>query len=546
MLSSSERMPAFAGPQDRDARRADAWLRTILPCLAVGMVACLLYGISIQTRPAHLDEFYHLLAGRSWQLHRDFALLDGQYVRAPLFTMIVGWTFDLVGRADLLVARLPSVLFSAISVAILFQWPRQSAGPWAGLSAAALLGLAGYTFDIAHFARFYALHTLLILTAAWTLYLATRTNRRLQPLWAGLAAMALILAYQLQPVTIIALAGLGGWLLIDQRALLLQTLKRHPRSALILSACVVIAVILGFEPLAAMVGRFAHAERWATAAQNDRLYYVREFWVQMPLFSLLTPVALLLAIRSHARLGLLCASMIIICLTLHSFAGMKAWRYCYYVLPFFCMAYGLAIASLLPATGPDKRRATLQTGIGAIVLLTLLASSPVYREGARLTLAGLKALATGPVALAAPVPDGDWSRAEGPFRAIAARQGMLVTGDDLRTIAHLGDYQVFISSSRLGELPPFTDFTPDYRTGRPIIEAVSAMNAVIDCNRSGAVIVSDRQWRNPIAVTPAVADLIERRLTPVRSVPGFHVFTWQAAKAARPCPYPQHGSRRAS
>jgi len=210
------------------------------------------------------------------------------------------------------------------------------------------------------------------------------------------------------------------------------------------------------------------------------------------------------------------------------------------------MAYGLAIASLLPATGPDKRRATLQTGIGAIVLLTLLASSPVYREGARLTLAGLKALATGPVALAAPVPDGDWSRAEGPFRAIAARQGMLVTGDDLRTIAHLGDYQVFISSSRLGELPPFTDFTPDYRTGRPIIEAVSAMNAVIDCNRSGAVIVSDRQWRNPIAVTPAVADLIERRLTPVRSVPGFHVFPWHAAKAAPPWPYPQHGSRRAS
>ena len=55
----------------------------------------------------------------------------------------------------------------------------------------------------------------------------------------------------------------------------------------------------------------------------------------MPLFSLLTPVALLLAIRSHARLGLLCASMIILCLTLHSFAGMKAWRYCYYVFPFF-------------------------------------------------------------------------------------------------------------------------------------------------------------------------------------------------------------------
>lgn len=546
MLSSSEGMSALAGPQDRDTHHAGAWLRSILPCLIVGVVACFLYGTSIQTRPAHLDEFYHLLAGRSWQLHRDFALLDGQYVRAPLFTMLVGWTFELVGHADLLVARLPSVLFSAISVAILFQWLTQNAGPWAGLSAAALLGLAGYTFDIAHFARFYALHALLILIAAWALYLAVRADRRPQPLWAGLAAMALILAYQLQPVTIIAFAGLGGWLLIDQRALLLQAWKRHPRGALILAASVIIAVILAFEPLAATVRRFAHAERWAAAAQDDRLYYVREFWMQMPLFSLLTPVALLLAIRNHARLGLLCASMIILCLTLHSFAGMKAWRYCYYVFPFFCMAYGLAIASLLPATGPDKRPAMLRTGMIAVALLVLFASSPVYRVGAKLTLAGLKAVATGPAALAAPVPDGNWSRAAVPFRALAARQGMVVTGDDLRTITHLGDYQVFISSSRLGELHPAIDFTPDYRTGRPIIETAAAMNVVIDCNRSGAVIVSDHQWRNPIAVTPAVADLIERRLTPVRSVPGFHVFTWQAAKAARPCPYPQHGSRQVS
>src|SRR3546814_12126217 len=102
----------------------------------------------------------------------------------------------------------------------------------------------------------------------------------------------------------------------------------------------------------------------------------------MPAMRLLWPVALAAAWRRNPALASLCAIMAMLCLTLHSFAGMKAWRYSYYVFPFICMAYGLGIGALVERFGGGR---TLRPALLAGPALPLLMGGDVaYRPSARL------------------------------------------------------------------------------------------------------------------------------------------------------------------
>lgn len=543
MIGTSEHLGIHAGQAVRSppagmVRRLHG-LAT--PTLGAGLLALIVYGLTIQTRDAHIDEYYHLLAARSWQQDGSFAILDGVYNRAKLFTILVGTSFDLFGRSDLLIARVPSVICSAASVAIIFLWLRRTGSIWGAPAAALLFGLAGYTFDVAHFARFYAPHCMLILGGAGAVFAATRTKGLVQLAWSSLALLCLALAMHLQPVTAIAVAGLGAWLVFDQHERLTGMVQdRRLPMVMLLSAALIGAAALAWLFGERALTSFRHAERWASGSQDDPLYYLREFWAQMPLMTLLSPVALLLAWRRQPALAALCAFMVGLCLTLHSFAGMKAWRYAYYVFPFLCMGYGLALDSLVAG------RSGRQLLLPGVALLVLLASSPLYRHSIRLLAASLPHVAADPASVAGPVPDGSWGSGSAPLRRLAAGEPLVVTGDDLRTLAHVGRFELFISHSRLGELDPPTDFNRDFRTGRPLIDSGQAMRTVIDCNGEGLVIVSDRQWRSEMGVRNDVADVIEGRAQPVRAASGFHVFRWRHRPLLGTCPYAQRPPRPAA
>lgn len=522
------RRPALSG------RLGTGWR----PGLAVFVAGLLLYGLSIQTRPAHLDEFYHLLAGRSWAQHGTFALLDGQYRRARLFTMLVGTAFDLTGRADLLTARLPSVLCVAAALSLLFVWVRRIVGPRdgtaAGLCAVALLGLSGYTLDIAHFARFYAPHMLLTLTAAMTLCAATRPDAR-HPAPALLGTVvALLLAAHLQPTTFIAALALLVWLVIDQR----RRLQRLPAPVLAFTVLILMAAALAAPRLPlldTLATYFRHTERWAEATRDAPFFYLQEMLRQIPVLTTLFPGAAYLAWRRYPAAGSLATIMVIVPLALHSFAGMKAWRYIYYIAPFIALVWALALSSLVERIRrayPQRHSATLL----ALACAGLMAASPTYRHAAHQVSDSAKTLIATPTALAAPVPDGAWSRAAPTLRRLADEPGVLITGDDLRALTYIGRFDLFVSHSRLGELTPPADFTHDFRTGRPLADSPGALRAVIDCTPRGIALISDAQWRNPMGVRPRLAELIEHRLQPGRpTIPGFHLFRWNH-RPTRPCP----------
>ena len=528
-------------------RRPAGWASAAAPAVVVGLSACLFYGLTIQTREAHVDEYYHLIAGQRWLQDGSFAILDGAYNRARLFTIMVAASMELFNRADLVTARIPSVIVSAVMVGIVFAWLRHVGCRWGAITAALLLGLAGYTLDVAHFARFYALHAAMIVGAAAALFIGTRPTTSRRVAWLSAAVLCLMVAMHVQPVTAIAAMGLAAWLALDQRRLLARTLAPQRPSGL------VALIALGFAGagLFWMFGQdawnsFRHAERWAAASQDQPLYYLREYFAQMPLMTLFWPVAVVAGWRRNPSLAALCAIMTGLSLLLHSFAGMKAWRYAYYAFPFLCMTYGLAFDALIARRSRKSGNLDNRAILPAMALLALLViSSPVYRHTVRMVAPHLALLAREPARLAGPVPDGAWNDATGQLRRLTAREPLIVTGDDLRMLAHVGRFDIYISHSRLGELTPPQDFSRDFRTGRPLVDTDDGMSTVIDCNDRGLVIVSNAQWRNEMGVRPEVADLIERRATRLRTGTDFHIFRWHHKAAPGRCPYDRRADHAA-
>jgi hypothetical protein len=515
--------------------------------IAVFATACAFYAFTIGTAPVEVDEFYAVLAGASWLADRSFAIVEGEYHRAWLFTIASGLAFDIFGGASVAVARIPALVAAAATVALLFFWLNKRIGGSAATVAAVLLGLSGNTLDVAHFARFYSLQALLILVAAIALIEADTASRRSLSLRAGIALVALAIALHLQPTTIIAGIALGAWVaLIVLQDTDTLTLAKRPgvQAGAIVLLVAGVAIIAAFPELLSQYGK---ASLWATEHQDDALFYVREFAWQMPVPFVLLPVAAALAWRQDRRLASLCLAMILVPLLLHSFAAMKAARYYYYALPFLAALWGaalaqpvdrarLAIAGWLTAHGSGPGLASVAaTGMLAGTGGALLLINPSYHHTAAMVKIAARTAIANPAGLTKPA-DPPWDGQLTALRQIIHPNEFLIVSDDLRTIAYLRPQNVMISASRVGDLRAKRDFELDFRTGRPVIGSPAAFDRLFACRASAMILIDNQHWRRRTGVSDAVADRISRRATAVRpGVPGFHLYRWQHAPTAS-CP----------
>ncbi|MDP2248369.1 MAG: hypothetical protein Q8J65_09585, partial [Nitrosomonadales bacterium] len=182
----------------------------------VFLVAFLVRWIGAGSNPVHVDELYHLLAGRSWAEEGTLRMLDGEYLRGRGFTMLIGTVFELFGRSDLFVARLPSIFAGALLVSAIFWWLYREAGQKVAWIGAFLFCFASYAILYTQFTRFYALQALLVWLGAIAVYRALAVGVIKQALILLVSAfVALAIAFHLQVTTVIAVIALGLWALID-------------------------------------------------------------------------------------------------------------------------------------------------------------------------------------------------------------------------------------------------------------------------------------------------------------------------------------------
>jgi hypothetical protein len=526
----------------------------------VFVVALLVRWIGVGSNPVHVDELYHLLAGRSWAEEGTLRMLDGEYLRGRGFTMLVGSVFELFGRSDLFIARLPSIVAGALLVSALFCWLYRQAGQQAAWIGALLFGFASYAILYTQFTRFYALQALLIWLGAVWVYQAIAVMQARRALLLGVGAIiAFAVALHLQVTTVIAMLALGIWAAIDlwSRALVRQRVSNiwaRPKWRWALLAFASLAIIAIALVSGSLLHQFRYTPRWAVPDQNNVLYYFLEFFFSMPILWLFLPIAGLIALAKWPRPALFCIVMTVVPLVLQSFGGMKSSRYVFYAMPFLFAIWAMAVVVLLPAAWRMIQQGVqglqqalglrlapglayvIAAGVMSLTVLMAVIAHPIYRDTIKSLLIDVRDIARQPALLVSPPPDPPWTDRFAELRERVGQPSVLLVGDDFHAITYLGGFDLLINTHRTEDIAPTGEFVLDPRTGRRAISTPESIASVIGCYPDGVILVSDERWRSYIGLSDQAADTIERLATPSQpTIPGFRLFTWQGQAVSEGC-----------
>ena len=517
--------------------RAQA-LREVLAVVALALAVRLIgYG-----KPPHIDELYHILAAQSLLSDGDLAIANGApYTRAWAFTYLVAALFRWFGDT-VLVARLPALIGGVALVGAVFVWVRQIAGRWPAWAAAVLLALYPEAISLSQFTRFYTLHALAYWTAALCLYRVVEEGTpgagRKAGWWIA-AAAALVLALHFQPTTKIGIGALLVWVVLARGPRLLRAARSHAYG-LVAGMGLVAAMAIAAGVPADLWRTYRYADLWAEPVRYELRYYHWILLDQYPAVWALFPVVVLLALRRHARFALFCLTVFGVILLAHTFAAWKYERYVFYGMPFFFALLGLALAEAhavlhaqlrvaparLRGTHAGVTRRTAAVAFWSVTALFLIAGTPALRPWKRADATGRS----------------DWARASATLGRLSHGAGAVVASSDVKALYYLGRVPYDLSATHLvtprGRAP---EFTPSPKTGKAMISTPASLARLVDCYESGLVIVEEEHWRSDWQVTPAVADYLERQLTPVplSSAWRLRAFRWSnPAPDARACPSP--------
>jgi hypothetical protein len=132
--------------------------------LALAMLHGYLASIYIDHPPLY-DEMYHMLAAESWRTSGELRILDGEYLRASLFTKMVGLNANICGPS-LECARGISVAASVLLVFLVTVFAGTAMHPAVGFVAGLLAALNPAVIAASQYIRFYSLHALVFFVFA--------------------------------------------------------------------------------------------------------------------------------------------------------------------------------------------------------------------------------------------------------------------------------------------------------------------------------------------------------------------------------------------
>ena len=500
--------------------------RMLAGAVIVSLIALGLRLASFSHEPTW-DELYHLLAARSWAETGTFAILDGEYVRAGLFTRLIAIVYSATdGNVDSV--RLLCIAIGTALVFAVFLGVARIAGTRAAWVAALMLALMPGAVYLSQFIRFYSLHALLFWIASLALYTGMSDERpvRVRGVLLLLSAALFALAVHFQKTTFIGLAAVGAWLVTAALPLVRQAITRlspGARRRLLLAAVPVAAVagLLFAGPLAELVDGYRSASLWST--RTNAGYYVLRMRDQFGVFWVLFPLAAIHALAVNFRPALFGSVVFLVAIGLHSFAGMRSERYLFYAMPFFLTVWGISLAVVLPGLARLVRQwvggipfvavAGAAAGrIGVLAVSLLVAWVTLLTPGTEMTVR----LALDKPGLLQRYWFGfvtSWETAADEIRYLVAEADVFVTSQGHHAIYYIGDFDVEVSATGLSDFQSRGGGSNiDPRTGRPVIADSNALRAIVLCNKSGVIVVDERNWRNPIGVNDEIADFIETHL----------------------------------
>jgi hypothetical protein len=521
--------------------RRSSWLApVVLGCLALAV------RLPHFDHVAYFDELYHFLAAQSWLAEGQLRVADGVYDRTPLFTVLLAQWLGLFGE-NLVIARLPSLIAGTALVVLVFLWTRAVAGSLAAVLAALFLALDPENLQISQWGRFYALHVVMFwLGAVGTYRLVTSP-----PAAAGrtvlLAAGVLLCfgpALYLQITTLIGLLGVAVWSTLALGLPWLSRFSPRTRWGIVAGAAFVgaaaIWVFAEVGLVAELLARYRSAPLYQVGNRDAFWYYHSFLTIYYPTLWPLVALAVVIGLAYRPRPTAFCACVTAIAFVAHSFAAAKSMRYLTYASPFLFVLWGIALAEVWPRLSGfledvgARALAWLRLGwlgrpgifavLAVVLAFTIAANGAFVRSAATMFGFVIPPMQTPP----------DWAAAKDALAPWLADAAIVLTTDELSALHYLGRYDVLISKSRLSELRNGGEFSPDPRTGRPVIGRPESLALIMDCYPDGLLVVDAGRWRNPAQLDHAVADLAEARAEEVElSAAAMHAYVWRWPNDAR-------------
>jgi len=518
--------PGTTGP----SRLQSATLVAPLAVFAIALVARL---IGLHHTP-YVDELNHVMAAHSLLERGSMELVPGglPYTRARIFTDLIAALFRVFGES-LAVARIPAVLAGAALVTTLFVWVRSVAGRGAAWSAAMLFCFQPQSLYLSQLARFYTIQALCFFGAAILFYrvVTDRDLERRRAILYGIAALLLcLLALHFQVITIVGVAGVILWAIIDRarewltRAQLVVAIG----IAVLLAAVGLLAIQRG--AFAQQLALFSYVDQWAAANRHNVRYYHDIFLDQYATIWTLFPLLAILAIYRNGRAALFCLIPFAVVFVVHSLAAWKAERYLFSAMPMFFAVAGIGIAE-----GAARVRPAFE---GAVDWLAGVELSPRARHRGVIALfafvAVFAALGNGATSYAVKMlrtSDADWQLAllyRGQPDWDAARPVLAPQADSSAIVISTSELKSLYYLNRVDVLRhPGPEFTTFRKLNRPVISTTASLDQLRACFPTGLIVAEHGQWRTPWSVTSGVADYIETALDPVHLSPSTRLLAYR-------------------
>lgn len=500
---------------ENTGRKSPSTLTILVLTLALMATALLtaMTGVRNNALP-NSDEIYHLLAARSVMESQTFQIGEGSYDRASLYTRYVALGYSLFGYS-LSSAMLATAITFAVLIGSVFFALSGVIGVGTALLCAVLLMLAPHSLEFSTTVRFYMPHAVFFWLGAWLFYRAIVVQSK-AIVYAPLAALALSIAFLLQPTTVIGVISLLTWGVI---VLTVEAIKRGVSLRVLfgLAALGLLAAAIGYFilPLEELWNRYRGAVPWNEGSRIQYYYWVmtehyNPFWALFPLFAYL-------AWWRDPRLGGLGVVVFSVCFVLHSFAGMKEDRYLYYAFPFFfvVMAMGLQkLYALLVESAPiiHERLRFLSPNLSSIFAIALAVGSLTFLVVANLGYVNsVKSIVSGTIKREQP----RWDLLAKEHGDELAASSVLMTNSSNHAIYVFERVPIAIGYNRLFTgSEGMNEFSRDYRTGAILISQAASIERVTDCFPSGYLIAENRQWlQNPNSgVNDDMVPVIEARM----------------------------------
>jgi len=452
---------------------------------------------SILVHPPEYDELLHILAARSLNETGLPSIADGLYTRAELYTRLIAWVTNFSDN-ELVVARLPALIFGMLATALLSAYVSIRVGWIAALVTAGLFVISPITLNSAVLVRFYTLHTLLMAALLLFWYEASGWQRSLKNLLIFVLVSAVLVWLGLQfhdltQVTILAgVAGLVMVLLFDQKEPLQKLAAQYPLVCIVVTlalAAVVVYVAIRLDIMTLLRGS---VPMWSVNKANNYVYYISALSTHLPFIWPLFPLMLISAFYERPRIAVFCLTAFLVGLIVNSIAAQKATRYFYHAYPLFCIlwAIGFQRTFMWAATELNKRRG-LGIGLSMLAVICLLSlcfvSAHEVRRGIKLVLDRGELDETIPV-----VAEPDWSKALPNLDELAQSVDTLVVTSGVKGMYTFGKFDYEMSTTVVQETDTGVEFGTDPRTLRQVIGQPESVGQVIDEEGQALFVLEDR------------------------------------------------------